>query len=232
MTPLIHSALPTPELHVDAAGVVRSAQYDDVYFSKHGGVEETRYVFLAQNQLPQRWCEKPHFVIAETGFGTGLNFLTTWQAFADTAPKHHHLTYISVEQHPLTHQQMQAVHVPSSFTSRLLEILPPCTPGFHLLHVDSQMDLLLLYGDACEQFGNLNAHVDVWFLDGFAPAKNTTMWQPLLFQQMVRLSVPDTSFATFTCARSVRDGLQDAGFITEKVKGFGHKRQMLRGYKP
>ena len=30
-------------------------QFDDVYFSNHDGLAETRYVFLAQNQLPERW---------------------------------------------------------------------------------------------------------------------------------------------------------------------------------
>ena len=56
-------------------GTPRSARFGDVYFSAGNGVEETRHVFLQQNELPQRWKDSDHFVIAETGFGTGLNFL-------------------------------------------------------------------------------------------------------------------------------------------------------------
>ncbi|STF30689.1 tRNA U-34 5-methylaminomethyl-2-thiouridine biosynthesis protein MnmC [Escherichia coli] len=60
-----------------------SRDFDDVYFSNDNGLEETRYVFLGGNQLEVRFPEHPHplFVVAESGFGTGLNFLTLWQAF-------------------------------------------------------------------------------------------------------------------------------------------------------
>ncbi len=52
-----------------------STQFDDPYFSLDDGLEETRHVFLAGNGLPERFCDGFH--IAELGFGTGLNFLTT-----------------------------------------------------------------------------------------------------------------------------------------------------------
>ncbi|KIZ39664.1 hypothetical protein OO18_25795, partial [Raoultella ornithinolytica] len=52
-------------------------------FSNENGLEETRYVFLGGNRLDARFPAHPHplFVVAESGFGTGLNFLTLWQAF-------------------------------------------------------------------------------------------------------------------------------------------------------
>ena len=55
-----------------------SDTFGDVYFSRDSGLEETRHVFLLNNQLPQRFAAMlPHqvFTIGETGFGTGLNFL-------------------------------------------------------------------------------------------------------------------------------------------------------------
>jgi tRNA 5-methylaminomethyl-2-thiouridine biosynthesis bifunctional protein len=33
--------------------------------------------------LPQRWAGRRHFVILETGFGLGHNFLATWAAWRD-----------------------------------------------------------------------------------------------------------------------------------------------------
>src|SRR5437764_703181 len=60
---------------------LRSAQFDDIYFSAENGLEEKRHVFLRGNNLPELWNNKQRFVIAETGFGTGLNFLAAWTLF-------------------------------------------------------------------------------------------------------------------------------------------------------
>ncbi len=69
----------------------------------------------------------------------------------------------------------------------------------------------------------------LWFLDGFAPAKNPDMWTQNLFNAMARLARPGSTLATFTSAGFVRRGLQDAGFTMQKRKGFGRKREMLCG---
>src|SRR5690349_2432735 len=55
-----------------------SRRFGDVYFSRGGGLAETRHVFLSGNRLHDRFrAMRPGagFVIGETGFGTGLNFL-------------------------------------------------------------------------------------------------------------------------------------------------------------
>ena len=73
-------------------GKPHSRQFGDVYFSSDSGLEETRHVFIEGNQLITRWqamdpasCEA--FVIGETGFGTGLNFLLTRLLWIQYAPK-------------------------------------------------------------------------------------------------------------------------------------------------
>ena len=75
---------PNRNANSNEQGTPVSKQFDDVYFSNQDGLEETRYVFLHGNRLPQRFATHPRplLVVAETGFGTGLNFLTLWQAFA------------------------------------------------------------------------------------------------------------------------------------------------------
>ncbi len=82
-----------------------SPLYGDVYFSRHSGIEETRHVFLRHNRLPERFAALPPgglFVIGETGFGTGLNFLCTWQEWLRSAPASARLHFVSCEKHPLT----------------------------------------------------------------------------------------------------------------------------------
>ncbi|MCP6588079.1 bifunctional tRNA (5-methylaminomethyl-2-thiouridine)(34)-methyltransferase MnmD/FAD-dependent 5-carboxymethylaminomethyl-2-thiouridine(34) oxidoreductase MnmC, partial [Klebsiella pneumoniae] len=77
------NAIQPANLEFNAEGTPVSRDFDDVYFSNDNGLEETRYVFLGGNRLDARFPAHPHplFVVAESGFGTGLNFLTLWQAF-------------------------------------------------------------------------------------------------------------------------------------------------------
>ncbi|WP_126454660.1 bifunctional tRNA (5-methylaminomethyl-2-thiouridine)(34)-methyltransferase MnmD/FAD-dependent 5-carboxymethylaminomethyl-2-thiouridine(34) oxidoreductase MnmC [Sulfuriflexus mobilis] len=215
-----------------------STDFDDIYFSREGGLEETEYVFMRQNGLPERWQGVEDFVIAETGFGTGLNFLTTvqhWLAKADvSSPTGACLHYLSIEKFPLSkpdlEQALACWPALDAVSAQLIENYPPAVKGFHHIPLFGQRVVLsLIFGDAQEQLPNLHAAVDAWYLDGFAPDKNPDMWTTAVFRQIARLSKPGTSFSTFTAAGVVRRGLQAAGFEVEKVKGFGKKREMLRG---
>src|SRR3954468_3571934 len=60
-----------------------SPAFDDVYHSAAGGLAQVQPVFLAGSGLPARWAGRERFVILETGFGFGLNFLATWRAWKD-----------------------------------------------------------------------------------------------------------------------------------------------------
>ena len=213
-----------------------SALFDDIYFSRQSGMEESRHVFLQHNRLPERWrrLTAPLFTIAETGFGTGLNFLCAWQLWAQCAPPQARLHFVSTEKYPLSHDDLVhalALWPPlAEFSAKLLGQYRELAPGWQQLRFDDgRVTLTLLLGDASETLPQLRASVDAWFLDGFAPAKNPHLWQPELFAQVARLSASAASFATFTAAAAVRRGLQAAGFTVEKVAGFGSKREMLRG---
>lgn len=226
-----------------------SSEFDDVYFSKANGLEETRYVFLQHNHLPQRWAQlqkNQHFVIAETGFGTGLNFLAAWQLWREIAPDTATLHFISVEKHPVSRGDLSAALQLWPELADLAKLLIEHYPAelnndFHHLRFGNQrVRLTLIIDDATAGFEQLlrGAHpsqqlphrgVDAWFLDGFAPAKNPDMWQPELFQQIHKLSNKQATVATFTAAGIVKRGLRDNGFSIEKVQGFGHKRDMIRG---
>lgn len=233
-------------------GTPFSKKFDDVYFSKQDGLQESHYVFLQHNQLAERWSsldqnDDTNFVIAETGFGTGLNFLNAWQLWQQTPTDNHHLTFLSVEKYPLNRTEIsQALAVwpeLSELANQLLEQYPCPSEGVHFLSFGN-VSLKLFIGDInnayeawlCPKRTNSETSqsttgcVDAWFLDGFAPSKNPDMWSDSLFTNMTKLSHNQTSFATFTCAGKVRRGLEAAGFTTQKTKGFGYKREMLSGH--
>ncbi|MCX2779672.1 bifunctional tRNA (5-methylaminomethyl-2-thiouridine)(34)-methyltransferase MnmD/FAD-dependent 5-carboxymethylaminomethyl-2-thiouridine(34) oxidoreductase MnmC [Microbulbifer thermotolerans] len=220
-----------------------SRAFDDIYFSTSSGLEESRYVFLQQNDLPQRWATlKPSdtFTIGETGFGTGLNFLTAWELWRQRAPAGARLHFISVEKYPLHPSDLRRAldlwPQLQPLAEQLIREYPPLlAKGVHRLHLE-QATLTLVVGEASEAFHNLRLEddsrdqlVDAWFLDGFAPAKNPAMWTSELFENLAALSRPGATFATFTCAGLVKRGLKAAGFTIQKVPGFGRKREMLRG---
>lgn len=221
----------------DDQGRPHSRQYDDVYFSKNEGTDETRYVFLEQTRLAQRFAElEPQacLVIGETGFGTGMNFFCAWQLFAETADPDARLHFISVEKYPLAHDDMaRAARLwpqMAGFTEPFLAQYVAVHPGFQQFSFDNgRVTLTLLIGDVLEQLPQLDARIDVWFLDGFAPAKNPDMWTPELFSQLARLAHAGTALATFTTTGWVRRGLIEAGFAMKKIPGIGKKWEVMSG---
>ena len=215
----------------------RSQQFDDVYFSAEDGLAETRHVFVEGNGLPGRWQGRDRFCIAETGFGTGLNFLAAWKLFDETAPPGAFLDFVSVEKYPLSREEIRtglAYWAPQlgPYLERYLSHYPLRTAGYHRVVFDGRVALTVIFDDVNDAFPQLDARVDAWFLDGFTPAKNPQMWTPGVFAEMARLSAPGATFATFTAAGDVKRGLREAGFDVRKQKGFGRKRDMLAGCMP
>ncbi len=208
-----------------------SADFDDIYHSASGAFEQAEHVFLRGNDLPARWQARQRFVILETGFGLGNNFLATWAAWKRDPSRCERLIYISIEKHPLTHADLARVHVQSplpALAQALVDSWPPLTPNLHTLTFDDgRVQLLLGFGDIADLLPALSADVDAFYLDGFAPAKNPEMWSEPALKRLGRLATPGASAATWTVARSVRDALTRIGFHVQRQPGFASKRDML-----
>ena len=214
-----------------------SRRFGDVYFSRDSGLDETRHVFLEGNALRERWAALPpkgHFTIGETGFGTGLNFAAAWALWEERTPPDARLRYVSVERYPLAPPDIARTLAMWPELARYREALlaqwTEVAPGWHrFVFGGGRLVLTLLAGDVRTALPRLDARVDAWFLDGFAPARNPGMWHPEVLAQVARLSATGATCATYTVAGEVRRGLEAAGFAVEKTPGFGRKREMLRG---
>ncbi|MBB3046716.1 tRNA 5-methylaminomethyl-2-thiouridine biosynthesis bifunctional protein [Litorivivens lipolytica] len=229
-----------------------SSDYGDVYYSRDHGLEETRYVFLSHNHLEARWrgLTDPVFRIAETGFGTGLNFLACWQLWKSCMQAESQartLQFISVEKHPLSREDLTRALANwpelESEAQALIDQYPPLLRGHHRLRFASGVHTVILdliFEDAetglrsalsttHQTLHRLAPGVDAWFLDGFAPGSNPGMWNDRLFDLVAAHSRPGTTFATFTAAGFVKRALKARGFRIDKVAGYGRKRDMLRG---
>ncbi len=279
-TPIKHSTTHSTEvadIRLEDNNTPYSVTFDDIYFSKDNGLEESYYVFFQGNKLDTRWQRENFgltqnesvFSIGETGFGTGLNFLMTWREWQQAREKakiNHtpksipRLHFYSTEKHPISKKALanalNAWPELSALSAQLLNAYPPQPHNGMIRFVfeEGQVCLNIYFGDATAGFEHLlpcklpNAKIEslihlaqkdfqatllprihAWYFDGFAPAKNPSMWQAPLFEAAAKLSYTHTTFATFTAAGDVRRLLQGIGFICEKRKGFGRKREMLVG---
>ena len=213
-------------------GTPWSESFGDLYHSAEGGPGQARHVFLAGNGLPGRWAGRGRFVVLETGFGLGLNFLATWQAWRDDPRRCARLHFVSIEKHPFARSDLAAAHARYAELAPLAEALhvrwPMLVPGCHRLAFDDERVVLTLYfGDIAAALTGLRLAADAVYLDGFAPERNAEMWSVDALRRVARLCAPGASAATWSVAAPVRKALQAARFEIETRPGFGRKRQML-----
>lgn len=217
-------------------GTPMSEAHGDLYHSAAGGLAQARHVFLAGNAVLERWSVKSrftaHFTILELGFGFGLNFLATWQAWRDSPQRGERLHFVSIEKHPFGAQDLAVLHAPHQEVAPLAEELrnawPMLVPGMHRLEFEGgRVVLTLAFAEVAAALRDLRLQADAFFLDGFAPAKNPEMWTPQVMRQLARLATPGATAATWSVASSVREALRGAGFVAEKRRGFAHKSEML-----
>ena len=205
-------------------------KFDDPYYSLDNGLEEVRHVFLNSNKLAQRLQDG--FKIAELGFGTGLNFLSTlWQW--RLKKQKGKLSYTSFDAFPMKPEDMVKAqsefaelssirHEFSSLWSELLE-------KGELIGSDYKLELIL--GDARRTIMNIDIKADCWFLDGFSPAKNPELWEKGLLNDVFRCTANKGTLSTYSAAGVVRRNLSSAGFEVKRISGFGRKRHMTLAIK-
>ncbi|MBE0485145.1 bifunctional tRNA (5-methylaminomethyl-2-thiouridine)(34)-methyltransferase MnmD/FAD-dependent 5-carboxymethylaminomethyl-2-thiouridine(34) oxidoreductase MnmC [Marinobacter sp.] len=220
-------------------GIPESTRFGDVYFNRDNGLAESRYVFIGQNHLSDRFRELPshrHFVIAECGFGTGLNFLAAWAEWQAQRPAEDDaiLHFVSVERYPLTRPDLKRAlsHWPElkHQAAELIDHYPPLIQGTHrLVLAKGKVRLTLYFGDTLNAWRDLSFIADAWFLGGFSPSHNPEMWLKETLEQVAEHSKAGTTLATFTSVPQIQRDLTDVGFDITLQPGFGYKRDMLTG---
>ncbi|WP_269633576.1 FAD-dependent 5-carboxymethylaminomethyl-2-thiouridine(34) oxidoreductase MnmC [Pelomonas sp. BJYL3] len=225
------------EVDFSDAAAPSAPGFGDVYHARAGAFAQAQHVFLSGNELPQRWQGRARFVILEAGFGLGNNFLATWAAWRADPQRAERLVFISVEKHPLRHADLQRAHAHSPepvLAAQLLAQWPPLTHNLHVLDFEQgRVRLMLCLGEARDWLAEIVAEVDAFYLDGFSPALNPDIWDPYLLRSLGRLAAPEATAATWSVARTVREGLASAGFEVRKAEGFASKGQMsVARYRP
>ncbi len=221
-------------------GTPWSDRYADLYHSAQGGLAQARHVFLGGNHLPAAWASRNQFqpwVILELGFGLGLNFLATWQAWQSDPQRPQALHFVAVEAHPF-HQADLATALArwpelADLANALIRAWPPLVPGLHRLHfANGAVTLTLVFGDAAQMLPNLVVGANSLYLDGFSPDRNPALWSASTLAAATALAAPDATLATWSVAVPVREKLAALGWQLDRQPGFGNKKYMLTGHLP
>ncbi len=220
-------------------GTPYSEVFGDVYHSADDALGQTRHVFLEGNGLPGRWRERDQFVIVETGFGLGLNFLATWAAWREDPQRPARLHFVSIEKFPFRPVDLRRMLEPmlvqpgmtelAPLVQRLCDVWPAPVAGWHRLELAPGVVLSVGFGDVADLLPTARVGADAFYLDGFSPAKNPDIWTLEVFKALGRLARDDATLATYTTEEQVRRDLVAAGFQVGQHDGDGPRRTMLAG---
>lgn len=210
-----------------------SEAFGDHFYCRTDGRLECGHVFLAGNGLPERWAGGGAFEIGELGFGTALNFCETWRQWKIWRKPEGLLTFTSFELFPMAAEDIGRAlsRWPELDAEQetVVSLWPNGLGGLIEIDVDPQTRLRVVCGEALDGVTAEQRCFDAWYLDGFAPARNSRMWSARLMGEVFAHTRPEGTFATYAAAGFVRRNLDAAGFIVEKRKGFAGKREMLCG---
>ena len=239
-----HSCFKNPfeEKHQEVAwkdSLPYSSAYQDRFF-QDDAISEITNIFIEPNQLLERIENGSRVHIGELGFGFGINFLVTAKFWLENNKNSDslNLEYLAIDEALPT--KAQILKIINNFPE-LKEVSNIFLNSYDPSHNDSQriyfpslkIRLTLIQNDVESGLKNLlglaNNQIDAWYLDGFDPSKNKSMWSNSIFQYIKFLSANNATFGTFTSAGFVKRGLKKFGFKVNKVKGFGRKRHKLTG---
>ncbi len=122
------------------------------------------------------------------------------------------------------------------YSNYLLDNYPPLHAGIHNIELNfnnQRVILILMLGDAKamleEVWQSDGFRVDAWYLDGFAPALNSDMWNEKLCSVIADLSKTGTTISTYSAAGLIKSSLKLNSFTIQRKAGFAQKRHMLIG---
>ena len=191
-------------------GLPFSNLYQDRFF-QDDAISEITNIFIDPNQLLERIKNNSQIRIGELGFGFGLNFLVTAKFWFENNKNFnsHNLEYLAIDEALPT--KAQILKIIENFPE-LDEICRIFLESYDLSHNDMQriyfpslkIRLTLVQNDVESGLKNLlglnNNQIDAWYLDGFDPSKNKSMWSNSVFQYIRFLSAENATFGTFTSA--------------------------------
>lgn len=231
--------LPSEPVQWLSDGCALSPRFADVYRSRTGALQQAQAVFIGGCGLPEYWHQRERFTLLETGFGLGVNFLSTWAAWQADPLRCDVLHYVSIEAYPVAAADiLQSASGLGNNVATLAQPLALCWPRLsrglnHFSFADDKVRLTLAVGDVGGMLVELmlefgpGQKADAVYLDGFSPALNAQMWSAATLQGVAQHCRRGTRLATYSVAKAVRERLTALGFVVTKCPGLPPKRERL-----
>jgi tRNA 5-methylaminomethyl-2-thiouridine biosynthesis bifunctional protein len=175
------------------------------------GLAHARQCFLAGCDLPAAWAGQPRWRILETGFGLGLNFLVTWQAWRDDPNRPQLLHFVSTLGSVASKADLllaASAHPPlTPLANELGAQWSGLLPGTHrLAFEDGRVLLTLGVGDARTWLKAQHLCVDSVYLDSL------DNWDAHTLKAVARVCQKGTRLSSRAITRGMMNGLQQCGF--------------------
>ena len=210
-----------------------ASRFDDVYFDAFNPLGEREQVYIDAFNYFRNF---KNIVVAEAGFGAGLNFFLSAQKALKMGCDLH---YISVEKYPLSQDELKSIYESKQFLAlknELSELFSAFYKQYEIIQNElvrlkfylnnkNEIILDLYFGDILDFLDESFFRANIWFLDGFSPSKNPQMWDKRFLERLGEFSLKGCVARSFSCARVLKDGLKSADFTHFKLKGANKKRE-------
>jgi len=211
----------------DGSNTLYNETIGEHYHSKHGALQESKHVFIDAG-LKFASANQDEISILEVGFGTGLNFILSFEYCAENNIK---LNYTSIEAFPLTttiiEQTGYAAYVSEEIWTSFISNYPKA------LKVPQKLSPLctleIPHTTLAEYRGNKK--FDLIYYDAFSVQHQPEMWSDEIIAHACSFLKPGGTFVTYAITGKLKRAVKACGFNIEKLPGAPGKREMLRAVK-
>lgn len=211
----------------DGSHTVVHPEWNTLYHSRHGAIQESRHVFVEQglDQLPK---DLDAVSVFEMGFGTGLNALLSLE-WAMHRKKQ--LRYAAIDNHPLPKEVWSQLRYADSMGGKVQEdhLLTMHEVPWDKPHtLQPGVDLLKVSGSilSLPTLAAFYSPYDIVFYDAFAPTTQPELWKHPVFLVLYKMLKSDGLLVTYCAQGAFRRELKAAGFDVYKRPGPAFKREM------
>lgn len=212
----------------DGSNTVFNSAVGEQYHSRHGALTESRHVFIEAGLR--------HFLarsgsscvrIFEVGFGTGLNYLLTFEMCRRSGIN---LSYTAVEAWPLPWETLAATGYESLvIPDAWKNLVDTYAESLTLKAKDGVVPLEIVHGQL-ETFSSSKTF-DIVYFDAFSARHQPELWTRDSLTRATQNLHAGGIFVTYAITGELKRNLVSLDFTIEKLPGAPGKREMLRAIK-